>query len=272
MRRRIQNVRRKSPRARAATKRLLKTHAADICAIAAGVGVVSTGVSAYYGGKASVLQNDEKPWSKEWLKNQCRILAPTCTIAGITLASICGSRHFGRLREKQLSEACALLAAAYQNRESRRRDCKTDATSRRGEQDTSGGYNQDHPIEDTGTGDVIFIEDFTGRRFKASWEAYEYAKRKLQENFSVCGFATLNDFYGLLGLSETSAGEVLGWTLDQMIMDPYYDGAETPEDLCYDMALTSLCIEEDDGPDGSKIIYYCILPIGSLAGIGPCNY
>ena len=242
---------------------MLKTHGADILAITAGVGTIATGVCAYYGGKASVLQNDEEPGTAKWFRKQLEILAPTLLVTGATLACIGGSRHYGRLREKRLGEACALLAAAYQNRESGRRDSKANGAKRQ--------HGNLADIEDTGTGDIIFTEDFTGRRFKASMEVYEYAVRKLQENFSICQFAMLNDFYGLLGIEEVPGGEVLAWTSDQMILDPDYIPGE--DYFGYDEALTDLCIQlEEVVKDKEYIIHYNVWPVGSLAGIGPCNY
>lgn len=259
MRRRIRH--KTSPRAKQAANRMLKTYGADIFAIAAGIGVFATSVCSYYGGKASVLQNDEEPGSAEWFKTQCKILAPTMFATGITIACIGGSRHYGRLREKRLSEACAVLGAYIASR-SDSRGKETNGNRRR-----NGEHDQ--VVEDTGTGDIIFVETFTGRRFKASLEVYEYAIRKLQDNFSICGFATLNDFYALLGIDETMSGEVLAWTSDQMVLDPYY---EPGDDFIYDEALTELAIQLRKIGENEYEIHYNVLPIGSLAGIGPCNY
>lgn len=251
--------------------RVLSDHKADIFSILAGIGVIATGVTAYSAGKAQgseTTDTDDGEGQRSW---KVLILPVSCGAA--TIGCIGAARYYGKRTEKELLAASALLASYISSKE---RERKINGDADRG--DTNGEASERNrelgEIEDTGTGDVIFIEDFTGRRFKASWEAYEYAKRKLQENFSICGFATLNDFYGLLNLSETPAGEVLGWTVDQMILDPFYDG-EGPyseDQLYYSDALTRLCIEEDNGSNDEVIIYYCILPIGSLAGIGPCNY
>ena len=97
-----------------------------------------------------------------------------------------------------------------------------------------------------------------------SWEL-----RKLQEDFSITGYVSLNCFYGLLDIEETEAGEVLGWTMDQMILDPDY---RTGNDFCYEDALTELAIYTHKIDDNNYIIRYVVLPIGSIAGIGPCNY
>ena len=236
----------------------IKNHGATILSICAGLGVVATGVSAYHAGrnaKDKECSEDDTVPEQSWKD----VVVPV-SFGAATIGCIAGSRYLGRRTEKELLAACSALALY-----ARRKD-KT--SNRKSEEEPNERTYTRRDIEDTGTGDVIFIEDFTGRRFKASWECYEYAKRKLQENFSVAQCVTLNEFYGLLNLSETSAGEVLGWTIDQMIMDPFYDG----NNMLYEDALTQICIAEDTDEDGNVIIYYCVLPIGSLAGIGPCNY
>ena len=238
------------------TKRVLRDHGADIFSVLAGIGVIATGVTAYNAGRNAEIGESS---DSEGMRKVSNLLVPVSCGAG-TIGCIYAARKYGKLKEESLLAACSALAV-YAKR-------KDQTSNRVCEEDASIRADTRTDIEDTGTGDVIFIEDFTGRRFKASWDCYEYAKRKLQENFSVAQCVTLNDFYGLLNLSETSAGEVLGWTIDQMIMDPYYAGG----DLYYENALTQLCIEEDTDEDGNVIIYYCVLPIGSLAGIGPCNY
>ena len=238
------------------TKRVLRDHGADIFSVLAGIGVIATGVTAYNAGRnAEIGESDDG----EGMRKVHDLLVPV-SLGTATIGCIYAARKYGKLKEESLLAACSALAV-YARR-------KEQTSNRESDDEPERQVNSSRDIEDTGTGDVIFVEDFTGRRFKASWDCYEYAKRKLQENFSVAQCVTLNDFYGLLNLSETSAGEVLGWTIDQMIMDPYYAGG----DLYYENALTQLCIEEDTDEDGNVIIYYCVLPIGSLAGVGPCNY
>lgn len=241
------------------TKKVLKDHGADIFSVFAGIGVIATGVTAYNAGRAEESQSDFIADESEQQSSKNNLLKPLFFATG-TIACIGAARYFGLKKEESLLAACSALAL-YARR-------KDQISNRVCEEDASIQVDTGTDIEDTGTGDVIFIEDFTGRRFKASWDVYEYAKRKLQENFSIAQCVTLNDFYALLNISETSAGEALGWTIDQMILDPFYDG----KSMLYEDALTRICIKEDTDEDGNVIIYYCVLPIGSLAGIGPCNY
>lgn len=253
------------------TKRFFTNHGADIFAILAGIGVFATGVSAFSAGKkigsqkelrgtedASSETGQEDNGERE---SDAKLLVPPVVFGTITVGSIAASRVLGRKREESLLAAGAALTAYYS------RKCKLEEKGMGRGEGCRLPRNASN-IESTGTEDILFIEDFTGRKFRTTWAEYEDAKRKLQEQFSISQCVVLNDFYELLGLEKTNAGEILGWTIDQMILGRLYDGETIP----YEDALTQLCIEEDTDDDGNVVIYYCILPIGGLAGVGPCNY
>ena len=185
--------------------RFIKRHGADIFAVLAGIGVVATGVSAYSAGKEMAglqeLRESEDPdiredGDDEDRRSNAKVLARPVLFGVGTIGAIAASRYFGYKREESLLAASSVLAlyARGQNR--------SDEVRHSGPSD----------IEDTGTGDIIFTETFTGRRFKASMELYEHAMTVLQDHFSICGIAQLNELYELMTVEETCAGEILAWT------------------------------------------------------------
>ena len=241
------------------TNQLLRDHGADIFSVLAGIGVIATGVSAYNAGRNAESGNSD---NGKGMWKAHNLFVPVSFGSG-TIGCIYAARKFGKLKEESLLAACSVLAL-YAKRKEQISGAESEI------REPVGGLRHFDAsnIESTDTGDILFIEDFTGRKFRTTWAAYEDAKRKLQEQFSISQSVVLNDFYELLGLEKTNAGEILGWTIDQMILDRFYDGETIP----YEDALTQLCIEEDTDDDGNVVIYYCILPIGGLAGVGPCNY
>ena len=257
--------RRRTHRAHRASKRAIRGHEADLFSIAAGVGVVTTGVLAYNAGKTIAMQDFSDYSTKERIYEILRVLAPTMAVSAATIGCIGASRVIGRKRERSLLEACTLLSAYIS-----RNETLEEKDTRRGAGSRVQRSSVSDDVEDTGTGDIIFIETFTGRKIKASMELYEFAIKTLQEHFSICGCVQLNDLYELMTVSKTAAGEVLGWTIDQMILDPDYIPGE--DYFCYDEALTELAIQLHKVGPKEYEIHYNILPIGSLAGIGPCNY
>lgn len=68
--------------------------------------------------------------------------------------------------------------------------------------------------EETGLGDELFLEEFTGRYFKSSKKAVLEAEKRLNDVYLVKGYARLNDFYALLHLRRTDLGEYMGWIMD----------------------------------------------------------
>ena len=249
--------------------RFIKRHGADIFAVLAGIGVVATGVSAYSAGKEMAglqeLRESEDPdigedGDDEDRRSNAKVLARPVLFGVGTIGAIAASRYFGYKREESLLAASTALAL-YSQRKGRT-DVECEPVDEPVDLDTI-------EVEDTGTGDLLFIEDFTGRRFKASVEVVEYSIRKLQSMYQSCNCACLNDFYGLLGIAPTSAGDVLGWSVNMQILDPYLD--EEDYDDMKD-AITDLEIFVRYYEGLGYVIHYPYLPVGGLAGVGPCNY
>lgn len=263
------HAKRRNHRTHRSAKRAIRGHEADLLSIAAGVGVVTTGVLAFNAGKTIAVQDFSDYSPEERIVSYLRILAPTMAVSAATITCVCASRLIGRKREKGLLETCALLAACVDKRKGNDEICSSTETVGMSRHRKSEKENT-NDIEDTGTGDIIFIETFTGRKIKASMQLYEHAIQTLQEHFSICGVVQLNEFYELMTVEETAAGEVLAWTMDQMVLDPDYIPGE--DYFCYDEALTTLAIQLHKVGPKEYEIHYNVLPIGSLAGIGPCNY
>lgn len=251
-------------------KRFIKRHGADIFSVIAAIGVFATGVSAFFAGKkissqeelrgAENVSNETGQTDNRTRKSNAKLLVPPVVFGTITLGSIAASRVLGRKREESLLAASAALTAYYTSKGRVSRD----EGVREIYEPTS-----DSDIEDTGRGETIFIEDFTGRRFKSNMDNVLYAIRQLQEDFSIANCATLNDFYELLGIHTTTAGDVLGWSVNQTILDPYLD-EENYEEMAN--ALVDLCISIKYWEGVGHVIHYPIMPVGGLAGCGPANY
>ena len=66
--------------------------------------------------------------------------------------------------------------------------------------------------------------DYTsGRYFQATKEDIRSAVNSLNEIVLREGYASLNDFYDLLGLSRTNVGDILGWS-SMVDVEVYYEG------------------------------------------------
>lgn len=66
-------------------------------------------------------------------------------------------------------------------------------------------------IEETGNGDLLCFEGYSGRIFRSSKEAVDEAIRKLDDMFLEEKYCCFNDFYRFLGIEQTHFGHQYGW-------------------------------------------------------------
>jgi hypothetical protein len=69
----------------------------------------------------------------------------------------------------------------------------------------------------TGNGDVLCYDMYTGRYFSSNMESIKGSLNEVNYMMLHEGYASLNDFYGFLGLPSVSLGEEVGWTTDRLL-------------------------------------------------------
>lgn len=165
--------------------------------ILSGLATVGVGVTAYFSGRAAV-----KAERKKSFKEKAKCYIPTILSGLVTIGSIWGSR---KLSAKQLASVAA--ATGYLISKAKNNQGGTTAK-------TTPGVS----VEETGTGDVLCLESFSGRWFRASIESVEEACQNLDtiyhHGFEEKGYcdACLNDLYSLLGIQTTYFGDKVFWT------------------------------------------------------------
>ena len=66
----------------------------------------------------------------------------------------------------------------------------------------------------TDKGNTLCFDHVFGRYFKSDRDEIERAVTRLNREIIIEGYASLNVFYGFLGLSLTDIGDDLGWRID----------------------------------------------------------
>ena len=74
-------------------------------------------------------------------------------------------------------------------------------------------------IEETGNGDLLCIEGYSGRIFRSSREVVEEAQKQLSEQYIEDKYCCYNDYYRNLNILETQFGYDHGWANNE---DWYY--------------------------------------------------
>ena len=82
---------------------------------------------------------------------------------------------------------------------------------------TSENQGQGKQIIVAGGGDTLCYDELSGRYFKSSIEKIRCAVNDFNQTLLRDGYAGLNDFYDLLGLSYITIGTELGWTADNFL-------------------------------------------------------
>lgn len=173
--------------------------------ILSGLASVGVGVTAYLSGRAA-LRAAYKSSKKE--KAKCYIWTALSGVA--TLASIWGSR---RMSAGQLASVTAAAGYLLANRK------KIAEYAKEHKIDLKEVIKPDIPVsvEHTGNGEIICLESYSGRFFTSSEEAIEQAEKDLDilyhhgfEEKGYC-YASLNEFYHLLGIQTTFFGDQVSW-------------------------------------------------------------
>jgi len=97
-------------------------------------------------------------------------------------------------------------------------------------------------VEETGRGDLLCFEGFSGRWFRSSEEDVKRAVSMFRRRFLNGEYLSLNDLYDLLGIERTRFGNTWGWA-----NDPDYQ--DEPISIAYavfnDFGNTNMAYDED---------------------------
>jgi hypothetical protein len=207
------------------------------------IGTVGTLTTAYLTGKASFkaahiledaleekrieIQHDKPRGipsldNKEKVRIVWKLYIPAASTGVVTVVSIIAANRIGMRR-------AAAVAAAYSISEKAFAEYKEKVLEKIGENkerdvrdDLAKDRVKDNPVSSsqviiTGGGDVLCYDAFTARYFKSDMESLKKAQNDL--NYKVLNdfYASLSDFYDLIGLPTTSFSDEVGWNSDRLL-------------------------------------------------------
>ena len=199
------------------------------------IGVAGTLTTAYLTGKATFkaaeeIEDHEWPIAgsrkdipiRDKINLVWKLYVPAAGTAALTVAAIvCANRISGR--------RAAALAAAYSISERAFDEYKTKVIEKMGEkkeQAVRDEIAQDrvnrHPVSTSeviiiGNSDVLCYDIYTGRYFTSSVEKIRGAQNTINERLIHDHYASLTDFYDIIGLPATKVSDEVGWNLDFML-------------------------------------------------------
>lgn len=151
-----------------------------------------------------------------------KLFIPPAAVGVLTVASVITANQIGTRR-------AAAMAAAYTLSEKAFHEYKDKVVEKLGankEQSVRDDIAQDrvrnNPVTEraiyaTRGGSDLCFEPYSGRYFSSSMEALKKAQNDL--NYQVINnyYASLSDFYDLLGLDRTKISDDLGWNCDRLL-------------------------------------------------------
>ena len=211
-----------------------KRNASTVLTCLGGVGVVATTVLAVKATpKALQLIEEEKQKKGEELskwevvKTAGPKYIPTVLMGISTLACIFGSNILSKRQQASLISAYALLDESYKKYRRKVIELYGEETHRKVVDEiaieeakevymhaSNLGVDGTQFLEEDYSEPVLFYDEYGHRYFEAPIEQVILAQYHLNRNYTLRGFALLNEFYEFLGLAQTDYGGEVGWVIE----------------------------------------------------------
>lgn len=236
-------------------RRIEKLASDNSPAILTGIGVTGTIATAYLASKASfkaarILESEDPDASFAKKANMVwPEYIPAAATGLVTIGCILGANHIGGRRTAALAAAYSMSDKAlneYKDKvvekfgENKARETRDEIAAdqvRKNPPKTANGDQIVLPV-----GDVLCREAFTGRYFQCSIERLKRAENKINQRIMQDDYASLSDFYALVGLPNNELGDEMGW--------------QSPTQMEMDI---STALSDDDRP--CAVVHYNIDPI-----------
>lgn len=148
----------------------------------------------------------------EKIKKTWKCYIPSSIVATSTILCIIYSDKVTMNEKIALLNTLSMVQGKYKDlRESVDNVCNVDTTEEIVKKTVKGKVPKDLYIERTG--EKIFYEEYTCKFFSSTIDKVLKAEYLFNKQLSIVGHASLNDFYKLLDIPKTEAGEILGWSV-----------------------------------------------------------
>ena len=171
----------------------------------------------FNGREVSTLSNKER-FLMTWT-----YYAPATLAAITTVGAIIGAQKINERRQAAVAAAYGLAQQSiieYRDEvvkmigARKEEEVRTNVVQRNIEQ---AGPTDKNTVIITGSGETLCFEKLSGRYFLSTAERVRRAENEFNKSLFHDGYASLNDFYNLLGLENTDLGAQLGWQSDQLL-------------------------------------------------------
>lgn len=199
-------------------------------AILSGIAVAGTVATAYLTGKATfkaaeVLAMNESITvpltNRERVELTWKLYIPAATTGLLTVASIIAATQIGIRRTAAVAAAYSLMEKGFDEYKEKMKEKlgpkKEQAARDEIAQARVDGNPASSQIIIVGRGDVLCYEIFTGRYFRSDMESLRKAANDINHQVNNDFYASLTDFYDILGLPSTGISDDVGWNAGEQL-------------------------------------------------------
>ncbi len=160
--------------------------------------------------------------AREHVEEAWKHYVPAAATAVITVAAVISANRIGTRRAAALAAAYSVTERAFEEY----REKIVEHIGPKKEQSARDQIAQDRvnatpasskEVIFTDGGSVLCFEAFTGRYFLSDMETLRRAQNDINHRIIQDSYASLGDFYNLVGLPATSNSEEVGWNLDKLL-------------------------------------------------------
>lgn len=203
----------------------MKKNSSTILTVLSSAGVIGTSILAVKATPKAMklideakLYNDEELTVMKTVKVAWKPYVPAILTGISTIACIFGINHLSRKNQATLMSAYALLDNSYKEYRNKANELYGEDADSKIKTGIAESHLDDIKVEDE---KMIFFEFQSMRQFTATMHHVVQAECAFLELLHTKGFATLNEYYSLLGLPPVSFGDNQGWH-DMERIDPYH--------------------------------------------------
>lgn len=146
----------------------------------------------------------------EMVKSASPAYISTTLMGAATIACIVGANVLNKKNQAALASAYALLNTSYKEYKAKVIDIYGEEGDKKVRTEiVKDNYEEEKVIN---AGETLFYDEYSKRYFKATSESLLRAKYEINKEV-ICNFyATINEFYDMVGLPRIDGGDEIGWS------------------------------------------------------------
>ena len=225
----------------------IKKNVATILTGIGTAGVVITAVSAIkatpkalYSIEEAEKEKGDKLSNKEKIITTTHIYLPTIIIGVSTIACILGANILNKKQQASLISAYALLQKSYTEYRDKVNEMYGDDAAV--DKEMAKDIYRDTKPEVSSEEKSLFYDMFSKRYFESNKVDVISAEYHFNRNFTLRGYATLNELYDFLGIDKIKGGDTIGWSIDAGMAFYGYSWVDFEHDFITTDAGMEVCL------------------------------